>query len=146
MTTDTETLNANKALARRAIAYNHGAVGDPNEIFTPDFVCYMPGQVPLDRAAFEQSLQGFGAGFPGYTFEIEDQIAQGDTVANRITWRGVHGGEFAGVPASHRPIEMTGINMMIVKDGRVAVQRAQLDFFGLLQQIGAIPAPQSSSA
>ena len=131
--------DTNKALARRAIGYNHGAAEDPAEIFAPDFVVYMPGQPPMDRAAFEHLLAGFGAGFPGYTYEIHDQIARGDLVFNRITWRGVHGGEFAGVPAGGRPIELHGINMFKVREGRVVEQRAELDFFGLLQQIGAIP-------
>src|SRR5271166_918718 len=98
MAYDVRSTDANKALVRRAIGYNHGAAEDAAEIFASDFVVYMPGQPPMDRAAFEHLLAGFGAGFPGYSYEIHDQIAQGDLVCNRITWRGVHGGEFAGVP------------------------------------------------
>jgi steroid delta-isomerase-like uncharacterized protein len=139
MTIDVRSTDANKALVRQAIGYNHGAADEATEIFAPYFVVYMPGQPPMDRAAFEHLLAGFATGFPGYTFEIDDQIAQGDLVFNRITWRGVHGGEFAGVPATGRPIELRGINMFKVKDGRVVEQRVELDFFGLLQQIGAIP-------
>lgn len=139
MTTAVNTTDANKALVRRAIGYNHGDAADPAEIFAPGFVAYMPGQPPMGRAAFEQFVAGFGVGFPGYTYEIRDQIAQGDIVVNRLTWRGIHGGEFAGIPATGRPIELDGINMFKVKNGRVVEQRGELDFFGLLQQIGAIP-------
>jgi predicted ester cyclase len=46
----------------------------------------------------------------------------------------------AGVPATGRSVELRGINMFRVKDGRVVEQRAQLDMLGLLQQIGAVPA------
>jgi predicted ester cyclase len=130
---------ASKALVRRAIGYNHGVADDATEIFAPDFVAYMPGQPPMDRATFEHFVAGFDAGFPGYTYEIQDQIAQGSLVANRVIWRGVHGGEFAGVPATGRPIYLQGINMFQVKDGRVVAQWAELDIFGVLQQIGAIP-------
>ena len=139
MATDVRSTEENKALVRRAIGYNHGVADEPTDIFAPDFVGYMRGQPPMDRAAFEQFVGAFGAGFPDYTYEIQDQIAQGDVVVNRITWRGIHGGEFAGVPATGRPIELSGINMFKVKDGRVVAQWAELDFFGLLQQIGAIP-------
>ena len=139
MAVDVRSTDANKTLVRRAIGYNHGVADEPTEIFAPDFVAYMPGVPPMDRAAFEQFVGGFGVGFPGYTYEIHDQIAQGDVVVNRVTWRGVHGGEFAGVPATGRPIELSGINMFKVKEGRIVEQRAELDFFGLLQQIGAIP-------
>jgi len=133
------TIDANKALVRRAIGYNHGDAADPTEIFAPEFVAHMPGRAPMDRAAFEQFLAGFGVGFPSYTYEVKDQIAQGDLVANRVTWRGIHGGEFAGIPASGRSFEMDGINIFKVQNGRAVAQWAELDLFGLLQQIGAIP-------
>jgi len=139
MTVDVRTGEENKALVRRAIAHNHGAVDEASEIFADDFVGYMPSQPPMDRLAMEHFIGDFAAGFPGYTYEIQDQIAQGDTVFNRITWWGVHSGEFAGVPATSRPIELRGINLFKVKDGRVIEQRAELDMFGLLQQIGAVP-------
>ena len=133
-------LDDNKALVRRAIGYNHGAADEGAEIFAPDFVAYMPGQAPMDRATFEHFVGGVTNGMPGYTYEIHDQIAQSDIVANRITWRGVHSGSLAGVTATGRSIELRGINMFRVKGGRVVEQWAQLDMLGLLQQIGAIPA------
>ncbi len=134
------TTDAEKALVRRAIGYNHGAADEASEIFSPDFVAYMPGQPPMDRAAFEHYVGGVSAGIPGYTYEIHDQIAQGDLVVNRITWHGVHTAELAGIPATGLSVELRGINMFKVKDGRVVEQWAELDLFGLLQQIGAIPA------
>ena len=131
--------DANKALVRRSIGYNHGTAEDATEIFAPDFVAYMPGQPPMDRATFEHYVAGTTVVFSDYTYEIHDQIAQGDLVVNRITWRGIHGGELAGIPPTGRPLELRGINMFKVKDGRVVAQWAELDIFGLLQQIGAIP-------
>jgi predicted ester cyclase len=128
---------ANKALVRRAIGYNHGAADDGAEIFAPDFAAFMPGQPPMDRSTFEHYVATVGEGLPGYTYEIHDQIAQGDLVANRLTWRGVHSGVLAGVPPTGRSVELRGINMFRVKDGRVIAQWAQLDMLGLLQQIGA---------
>jgi steroid delta-isomerase-like uncharacterized protein len=140
MAIDVNSIVANKALVRRAIGYNHGAADQATEIFAPDFVAHMPGRPPMDRATFEQYVSGVTAGMPGYTYEIHDQIAQGDLVANRVTWRGVHSGTLAGVPATGRSIELRGINMFRVHNGRAVEQWAQLDMLGLLQQIGAIPA------
>jgi steroid delta-isomerase-like uncharacterized protein len=130
---------ANKTLVRRAVAANHGAADDAGEIFAPDFVGYMPGRPPMDRATMEGFIAEFAAGFPGYTFEIQDQVAQGDLVFNRITWQAVHTGTFAGVPPTGRPVELSGINLFKVNDGKIVEQRAELDFLGVLQQIGAIP-------
>jgi len=131
--------DANKALVRRAIGYNHGAADEGAQIFATDFVAYMPGRPPMDRPTFEHFVSGVTNGMPGYTYELHDQIAQRDLVANRITWRGVHSGTIAGIPATGRSIELRGINMFRVNDGRVVEQWAELDMLGLLQQIGAIP-------
>ena len=140
MTTDTASLEANKALVRRAISANHSADGDADAIFAPGFLSHTAGQPPQDRATFEAQLAEFGAGFPGYRYEIHEQIAQGDMVANRVTWHAVHTGTFKGVPATGRPVELRGINLFKVRDGRIVEQWAQPDFLGLMQQIGAIPA------
>src|SRR5713226_777419 len=114
--------DANKALVRRAIGYNHGAAEDATEIFSPDFVAYMPGQPPMDRATFEHYVAGTTVVFPGYKYEIDDQIAQCELVVNRITWRGIHSGELALIPPSGRLLELRGINMFKVKDDRLAAQ------------------------
>ena len=140
MAVDVSSIDANKALVRRAIGYNHGAADAATEIFAPDFLAHMPGRPPMDRATFEQFVGGVTDGMPGYTYEIHDQIAQGDLVVTRITWRGVHSGDLAGVPATGRSIELRGINMFRVQGGRAVEQWAELDMLGLLQQIGAIPA------
>ena len=132
-------IEANKALVRRAIGYNHGVADNGAEIFAPDFLAHMPGQPPMDRATFERYVAGVATGIAGYTYEIHDQIAQGDLVVNRITWRGVHSGDLAGAPATGRSVELRGINLFRVRDGRVVKQWAQLDMLGLLRQIGAIP-------
>lgn len=140
MTTITASLDANKALVRRAIAANHSAAGDADAVFAPGFLSHTAGQPVQDRAAFEAQLAEFGAGFPGYRYEIHDQIAQGDMVANRVTWHAVHTGTFKGVPPTGRTVELRGINLFKVRDGRIVEQWAQPDFLGLMQQIGAIPA------
>jgi steroid delta-isomerase-like uncharacterized protein len=131
--------DANRALARRAIGYNHGTADDPIEIFAPDFVAYLPGQSPMDRAMLDRFTADFSVGFPGHTIEVHDQVAQGDIVVSRSTVQGVHSGAFAGVPATGQSIEVGAIVMFKVRDGRVVEQRAEVDFLGLLRQIGAIP-------
>jgi hypothetical protein len=87
-----DTLDANQGARAPRHRYNHGAADDGTEMFAGDFAAYMPGQPPLDRPTFERFASGVTNGMPGYTYEIHDQIAQGDVVANRVTWRGVHSG------------------------------------------------------
>ncbi|MGA7672019.1 MAG: ester cyclase [Nitrolancea sp.] len=119
MTMRTTQLGANKALVRKAVGYNHGSSDSADEIFAPDFVAYMPSQPPMDRAGMERFIGDFADAFPGYTYEIHEQVAHGDMVFNHTTWRGVHSGTFAGVTATGRSIELGGINVFKVRDGSV---------------------------
>lgn len=57
---------------------------------------------------------------------------------------GTHSGDFLGVPATGRQITMHGIDFSQVVGGKVAEHAehwAQFDGLGVMQQIGAIPAP-----
>jgi len=59
MAVNASSTDANKALVRRAIGYNHGVADEATEIFAADFVAYMPGQPPMDRATMEHFIGDF---------------------------------------------------------------------------------------
>jgi len=85
--------------------------------------------------------QGFLHAFPDTHITIEDLIATEDRIAERITLRATHMGNFQGIPATGRPITMAGITILRFQDGQCVERWTQGDFLGLMQQIGAIPAP-----
>ncbi len=68
-------------------------------------------------------------------------IAEGDKVVIRQTWSGTHKGEFMGIPATGRRVSIAVIDIIRVADGRFVEHWGQLDLMGMMQQLGAIPAP-----
>lgn len=86
----------------------------------------------------------FEAGFPLYELIAEDMIAEGDEVAVRATFRGVHEGEFFGVPATGNEVEISLIIIYRIEDGMIAEHWMQADVMGLMQQLGALPAPEET--
>ena len=46
--------------------------------------------------------------FPDFHLTIEDQIAEGDKVATRVTFHGTHQGEYRGIPPTGRQVNYTG--------------------------------------
>ena len=58
---------------------------------------------------------------------------------NRFDAEGTHNGEFFGVPATGKPVKISGINIMRIADGKIAEHWVQYDIMGMMQQIGAIP-------
>ena len=78
----------------------------------------------------------------GFRFTVEDQIADGDEVANRWSFRGRHAGEFAGVAPTGKDVQMDGQVIFRFADGMIEEAWWNWDTLGLLRQIDAIPAAQ----
>jgi steroid delta-isomerase-like uncharacterized protein len=141
-------LDQNKALVRRAAdAQDQGDDDRFIALLGPNYRVHFPGQpAPLDREGHAQLVRAFRAAFPDGEHEIVDQIAEGDTVATRGVWRGTHLGEFQGLPASGRRVAITWIMFARVAGQQLVEVWLQADFLGLMQQIGAVPAPGPAAA
>jgi predicted ester cyclase len=72
---------------------------------------------------------------------IDDMMAEGDKVTCRFTARGVHNGEFMGLPPTGKKIAMTGIEIFRLRDGKIAELWGEANLMGLMQQLGILPAP-----
>ena len=92
----------NKALARQQFAeWDKKGYQGTGELVTPNFVAHLPsGPGPLNLEGYKQYCAPFDEGFPGLQHTIEEQIAEGDKVVNRITWRATHTGSFQGIETS----------------------------------------------
>jgi predicted ester cyclase len=95
--------------------------------------------------ALKDHIDMFEAAFPLYELIAEDIIAEGDEVAIRATFRGAHEGEFAGIPATGNEVEIPVFLIYRIEDGLIVEHWMQADVMGLMQQLGALPAPEASS-
>ena len=91
-------------------------------------------------AGFKEKVAGFKTSFPDLKEDLQDIIANGDTVATRWVVTGSLQRELMGIPASGQPIRVEGMNFYRLKEGRVTDIWTQFDGVALLQQLGAIPA------
>lgn len=81
------------------------------------------------------------AAFPDLHFTFEDFIAEGDKVVVRESISGTQQGELMGIPPSGKRTSVTGIEIYRFEGGKIVEHWNQSDNLGLLQQLGAIPAP-----
>ena len=111
-------------------------------IVAPDLVNHAaPPGVPPTREGLAQLAQAFEAGIPAYRVAVEDQVAEGDLVATRATVSGTHTGPFLGIPATGRSFVVPAVFFDRVVGGRVVEHWEVIDQFGILVQLGLIPAP-----
>lgn len=135
----------NKALIVRFVdeLFNKGNMGIVGEIFTPDFIEHeqLPPGIPSGREGVKVLSSVLRSAFPDFKATIEDTLAEGDKVVVRMTWSGTHKGEFMGVPASGKRVTIGVIDIIRITNGKFVEHWGQMDGMGLMQQIGAIPAP-----
>ena len=84
------------------------------------------------------------AGFPDLHLTIEEMVAEGEKVAERLSARGTHEGEFMDVAPTGKRVEWQGQAIFHISEGKVLECRGMPDMLGLMQQIGAVPAPEQS--
>ena len=133
-----------KALMRRWFeeVWNKGRAEAIDEMFAEDGVAHglsdETGALLRGPAGFKPFFQNFRSAFPDIQIVVEDTIAEGDKVAARCTVRATHAGEGLGFAATQRPMEITGIAMVRVRDGKIVEAWNNFDFMGMFQQLGTL--------
>lgn len=113
-----------------------------SELMHPDAVAHGltddKGNELVGPAAFRPLYDAFTRAFPDIRFTIEDHISERDRIAAICTVTGTHTGEGIGVDPTKKPINITGLCMVRVGDGKIAESWNQFDFMAMYQQIGVL--------
>jgi len=137
----------NKALFRKMVegVFNQGNIGLVDEILTPDFVEHeeLPPGIPTGREGVKQLTSMLRSAFPDFKATIEDMVAEGDKVVVRMTWTGTHQGDFMGIPATGKRVSFGVIDIVRFAGDRFSEHWGLMDQAGLMQQLGAVPAPEA---
>ena len=135
----------NKALARRWFEelFNEENLNVADELVAQDHVLHDPvlTNLPTGPEGDKQIVNIYHGAFPDANITVEDQIAEADEVATRWTGRGTHQGEFMGVDPTDNRVELSGMTINRISEGKIAETWTNYDALGMMQQIGAIPEP-----
>jgi steroid delta-isomerase-like uncharacterized protein len=140
----------NKEKARRLYeeAFAQGKKEVVDEVLDPNFVCYdtnAQGGEVRGAETVKGEIDYFRQAFPDFFWRVEDQVAEGDKVVSRYTMGGTHQGEFFGVPATGKRIEITGIQIdRFDESGKLVEEWPEYDLLGAMKQMGAIPESQQA--
>jgi predicted ester cyclase len=142
---------ANKAIVRRFLeeAFGKGNLAVLDEIIAPDLVSGGPNALPgLPPGPEGQKMliTAYRNAFPDIHFTIDEQVAEGNTVVTRWTGQATHKGELAGIPPTGRPATVVGIGVDRIETGKIVETWGLFDQFGMLQQLGVIPAQAQSGS
>jgi steroid delta-isomerase-like uncharacterized protein len=140
----------NKAVSKRFFeAWNARDMAAFDEIYAPDAVDHDP-QNPFPDLRGPESAKRFcemySTGYSDGRYEVHEQIAEGDVVVTRWTGKGTHDGELMGIAATGKPVEVEGITIDRHAGGKITETWTCWDTLGMMQQLGAIPESQPTSA
>lgn len=139
----------NKEVCRRTFdeIWNQKKIEVADELIAANYVHHDPQSPPCNNLdQYKQFVRYYLNAFPDLHFAIEDQIADGDTVVTRYTATGTHNGDVAGIPATGRRISVTGMVIGRVRNGKFVEGWGNWDTFGLMQQLGVVPAEAKGKA
>ena len=134
----------NKAMFRRTYEelLNRGDLSVADELVAPDFINH---EAPPGWDRGPESMRGLAnmlrTAFPDLNFEIEDLVAEGETVAGRLTMSGTHEGPLMGMPPTGRSVRQDHMHFVRFRDGKAVEHWGVRDELGMMQQLGAIREP-----
>jgi steroid delta-isomerase-like uncharacterized protein len=100
-----------------------------------------PGLEPT-KDGVKQFFSMYVAAFPDLRFDAEDLLASGDKVVGRFRATGTHEGDFMGIPPTGKAVDVQGIDIIRFADDGLALEHwGVFDALGMMQQLGAMPAP-----
>lgn len=135
----------NKELARRF----HEEVWEKrnldfiDEQIAEDFVGYDPSLPEPVRGpeGVRETAELFQSAFPDAGVEIEQLVAEDDLLAIHRTLTGTHEGEFMGIEPTGAEVEVEGMAIYRLEDGKTVEEWQVVDMFGLLVQLGVVEPP-----
>ena len=119
-------------------AFNRHDLEAMGDCLDDGFVSHYTGTQGRDD--FLRFMQGFFEAFPDLSADVLDVVSDGALVANRIRNAGTHQGEFAGIPATGKPVELEASDFWRLNgDGRFTEHWGHADNLSMMQQLGVIP-------
>jgi len=120
---------------------NAGDLDAFGELLAEGFIEHeeVPGLAPTKEGVLEL-FRGYKAAFPDLRMDAEDILASGDKAVARVKATGTQTGEFMGMPASGKSVDIQLIDIMRFDDaGLVCEHWGVMDMLSMLQQLGAAP-------
>ncbi len=117
-------------------AWTKGDIEAIREIYSPDYVWHFAGEGILSLEDLIDDIKWESAKYPDKTVSNEDLIGKGDKVISRYMIRGTHKGDREGIPADGKKIEMEGILIDRIENGKIVETWEVSDLLSLFEQLG----------
>jgi steroid delta-isomerase-like uncharacterized protein len=138
-------MSANRQLLNRYVElYNAGDLDGVIDLYADDAVQNMPDGSFEGRSAIRARLAQELAGFTDVNHTVRSFVEQGDLFCDEWTFAGTHTQPFplpdgTELPPTGARVEIRGMELVQVRDGRVVVNTLYYDNLAVAAQLGIVP-------
>ena len=133
----------NKAIVRRLVEelWNKGNLSVADELFAPNYEHHDASTLDFGRGPESEKKRAtlYRTALPDIRLRIEDIIAEGETVMARWSCQGTHKGDLSGIAPTGKQINISGVTIARLANGKMAEGWVNWDALGLMQQLGVVP-------
>ncbi len=113
--------------------------------FTDDITLVMSPENIVGIEGFKDYYSNFVTGFSDVEFTMVDVFGQGDKIVKHWKFKGTHSGDFFGIPATGRSVDVEGTTLVKMKDGKIAQEQDFMDNMAFMSQLGLVSDPNNLS-
>lgn len=113
--------------------------------FDKDVILHMSPENVVGIENAKAFYANYLTGFSNIEFKVIDIFGQGDKIVKHWNFKGTHTGDFFGIPASGKTVNISGTTLAKFKDGKIAEEQDFMDNMTFMQQLGLLSAPENVS-
>ncbi|MCI0437641.1 MAG: ester cyclase [Chloroflexi bacterium] len=122
----------------------------------PGILTFYNEDIVWDNVAMEETYRGKAEvgrfldslmhAFPDLNFDVTHKIASDNQVSEQWHIRGTHLGAFMGIPPTGKRVDIPGISMVEMRDGKFLRDQFYFDSGIVLRQMGIMPSLKASQS
>ena len=117
--------------------YNDKKLDLIDSIFTDDYVGHVNAHDIVGAANAKGFIGGFLEGIPNAFYDVKESFVNDDKVTCRWVCTGTQSGNFYGMPPTNKDVNVNGITIFRIADGKIAELWNVWDQFTLVEQLKA---------
>ena len=126
-------------LAKYENIWNSFLAGDTSVInennFKKDVVVVTAQGDLVGLEAIKGFYMNYLNGFSNIEFTIVDAFGQGNRIVKHWNFKGVHTGDFFGIPATGNTLDLSGTTLVTMENGKIAKEQDFFDMQSLILQL-----------
>ena len=103
------------------------------EYYSDDVIAETASGIILNKKGIRRNFLDYLAAFPDLRFKIDRVMTRGNAVMTEWTWTGKHEGELHGLQATNNIVELPGVWIFDLEDGKVKVKKDYFNFSRLMR-------------